>query len=161
MLVGASAPAPAEVGDKEETEKQGVTGGLWSWLVRFANNEELGALTLVTRTFRLAVVSHVSPLELYMRKVCCSAMRIGLYNMPPTSSILIGQIDRHEFSAALALAGKFGLDTDLVYERQWQETGRKELAAVERYVCAEQFVCCWSPTLTRTVLCRAAGPDSR
>lgn len=61
--------------------------------------------------------------------------------MRPITSLLRVQIDRHEFSAALALAGKFGLDTDLVYERQWQETGRTELAAVERYVCAEG--CAW------------------
>lgn len=81
MLAGASVPAESD--DKEpvaadRTQKQGVASGLWSWMVRFANNEELGALTLVTRTFRLAVVSHVSPLELYMRKVCGRVIKAGL-----------------------------------------------------------------------------------
>ena len=33
----------------EATAEMGEPSGLWSWLVRFANNEELGALRLVTR----------------------------------------------------------------------------------------------------------------
>ncbi|GAB1605191.1 neuroblastoma-amplified sequence-like [Argonauta hians] len=65
---------------------------------------------LVNRTYQLVCLRSTTPEELYAQK-----------------------IDNEEYGEALALAKAYGLDCDLVYQRQWQKS-TVSLASIEDYL---------------------------
>ncbi len=65
---------------------------------------------LVTRNYRLICLKSTTPEELYSRK-----------------------IDHEEYGEALMLAKAYGLDCDLVYQRQWRKTP-VSVASIQDYL---------------------------
>ncbi len=68
------------------------------------------AFRLVTRNYRLICLKSTTPEELYSRK-----------------------IDHEEYGEALMLAKAYGLDCDLVYQRQWRKTP-VSVASIQDYL---------------------------
>ncbi|XP_077988543.1 NBAS subunit of NRZ tethering complex-like [Glandiceps talaboti] len=65
---------------------------------------------IIERTYRLVALKETTPGELYARR-----------------------IDNEEYGEALALARKYGLDSDLVYQRQWRKS-RVSVATIQDYL---------------------------
>jgi hypothetical protein len=139
-MVAAEAEAEAEETSTWPPEAGAGIGAGWvgraaGAVVRFANNEDVGrALSLVTSTYRLVVVSRVTPADLYQRK-----------------------IGRGEYRGALRLAGRYGLDTDLVYQDQWRRDGATDATAIGKYldhVADEEWV------LSECAACIPLTPDA-
>ncbi|XP_070541643.1 NBAS subunit of NRZ tethering complex-like [Ptychodera flava] len=65
---------------------------------------------IIERTYRLVALKETTPEELYARK-----------------------IDNEEYGEALALARKYGLDSDMVYQRQWRKS-KVSIASISDYL---------------------------
>merc|ERR1719225_2036616 len=65
---------------------------------------------IVRKTYRLLALVSTSPEELFNRKILLE-----------------------EYGEAILLAGHYGLDTDSVYRRQWQQSS-KSAAAIQDYL---------------------------
>ena len=109
---------------------------------------------LVSRTYRLIYLKSTTPEELYSRKVRCGTLRLESWRLccielashkcgkPAfvTVRLLCLQIDREEYGEALALAKAYGLDCDLVYQRQWRKTP-VSVASIQDYLVSTLRQC--------------------
>ncbi|TSL47624.1 Neuroblastoma-amplified sequence [Bagarius yarrelli] len=68
----------------------------------------------VLKNYRLLSLRSTTPEELYLRK-----------------------IDSEEYGEALSLAQVYGLDSDLVYQRQWRKSS-VSIASIQDYLCVER-----------------------
>ncbi|TRZ02417.1 hypothetical protein DNTS_034472, partial [Danionella cerebrum] len=68
----------------------------------------------VIKNYRLVSLRSTTPEELYQRK-----------------------IDNEEYGEALSLAQAYGLDSDLVYQRQWRKS-TVSIASIQDYLCVER-----------------------